>query len=508
MPTGNLPAEGKKLWEEVYQKAKKGSCKDAEDVEQCAAGSAWKAVKNAGWHKVGDQWKKSADTTEFSLTIRKATYDEKTNEMRWTADTSDTGEDSYGDNMTLELFSDFLSRIAVLEQPPEQFCSDFWKGGTPYLSISHYHDQNGQGVPGVVDAVYIDGNVLKAKGRFSDSDLGRACFRSVCESLHSSSDKPKVRISIAFLDYKHVHKSTGVVFERKTGDEHCKDCLREAIAQLMEGTAPEGKTYLKGHLIHFALTRVPVNKRTIMEVDKSMTTQIEDAESIVGEELAKKLAEQEKEIVGKSEALVIKAEDGKCPKCGKELVDGKCPECDEEEVEEGCAKKKKSDYEEQFAALNEKVDRLLSMLSIPEKSDHKLDSVFAQFRSDFDSVLLSDTTPEEKLSALQPSINAVGEKVVELVRAESKPVSIEKKQEDAITQLSEVVATLAQKMEFMSAQLENVSKPAATVVNAPTPIIPERRSINPASVAPSLLAKKSTSETPKLRALVDRSVGL
>ena len=40
-----------------------------------------------------------------------------------------------------------------------------------------------------------------------------------------------------------------------------------------------------------------------------MTTQNEDAESLVGEEEAKKLAEQEKELIGKSEALVIKAEE-------------------------------------------------------------------------------------------------------------------------------------------------------------------------------------------------------
>ncbi|HEY9246460.1 MAG TPA: ChaB family protein, partial [Candidatus Methanoperedens sp.] len=69
MPTGNLPESGKKLWEEVYNKAKSGSCKDNPDVEKCAAGSAWKAVKNAGWHKSGDSWVKSADLEEFSLTI-------------------------------------------------------------------------------------------------------------------------------------------------------------------------------------------------------------------------------------------------------------------------------------------------------------------------------------------------------------------------------------------------------------------------------------------------------
>jgi len=61
MPTGNLPESGKKLWESVYDTAKKGSCKDAKDPEACAAGSAWKAVKNAGWSKdAKGEWHKKA----------------------------------------------------------------------------------------------------------------------------------------------------------------------------------------------------------------------------------------------------------------------------------------------------------------------------------------------------------------------------------------------------------------------------------------------------------------
>ena len=53
MPTGNLPPEGKALFEKVYESAKKSStCKDSGDrMDECAARVAWTAVKNAGWKK-------------------------------------------------------------------------------------------------------------------------------------------------------------------------------------------------------------------------------------------------------------------------------------------------------------------------------------------------------------------------------------------------------------------------------------------------------------------------
>ena len=509
MPTGNLPASGKALWEEVYQKAKKGSCKDSPDTEKCAAGSAWKAVKNAGWHKGADgQWTKSADFTEFSLTIRTAHFDEATQEMRWRADTSDTETDSYDDNMTLGLFSDFLYRIETVEKPPEHFCSDYWSGGIPYLSISHYHDQNGKAVPGIVDAVYVDGNVLKAKGRYFDTPLGRACFKAVCESLHGTPDKP-VRVSIAFLDYKHEHKDSGVIFERKTLDDSCDECLKEALASILDGKESGGKRYLSGHLIHFAHTRVPVNKRTLMEVDRSMTTQKEDAESIIGEELAKELDEKEKALVGKSEVientnvLVIKTEEGKCPKCGKQMKDGKCPECSKEEVEEGCGDKKKKKAEYDFVQLESKVDKMLSILTAPEepKPVHILDEVLGQFKNDFDSVMLSDTTVDEKLRSLQDPINAVGNTVISVVKAESKPVTPEKIESDKLNQLTELVTSLAQRMELISTQLNNPQVRHESVVT--TSAVPQRRNI---SLPPELLAKKAESITPKLHDIIMKTV--
>ena len=298
MPTGNLPPEGKKLWEEVYEKAKKGSCKDSDDVEKCAAGSAWKAVKNAGWKKQGDKWVKGKSLAEFSLTIKKASLDPETGEMRWRADTSDTEIDHYGDRMSLALYNDFLERIEKGEHAPEDVTSEFWNGGMPYVSISHYPDLNGDGVPGEVTALYVDGNFLKAKGIFYDNPLGKRCWEAVKKDL-SEDDENKVRVSIAFLDYKHKHLSTGYEYEPLGEDPLCPECLKEFFTGEYGG-----KEYQRGYLVHLALTRVPANERTLMEVDRSMTTRKEDAESIVGE-LAEDLEEKALEI---NKALVIKAE--------------------------------------------------------------------------------------------------------------------------------------------------------------------------------------------------------
>src|SRR3990167_2151848 len=244
MPTGTLPASGKKLWEKVYDTALKGSCKDSADPKKCAAGSAWKAIKNAGWSKGKDgKWQKSAQIEEFSIHIERAAYDKATNEMRWRASGSDTDIDIRKDNMSLELFNDFLGRIETKILVPEEYRSDYWSGGMPYLSVSHYGDYDGKAVPGVIDSIYVDGNVLKGKGIFNDTELGRACFKAVCDDLYGSNkeSEDKVRISIGFLDYSHLHKATGNIFVRESLDEICSECLLDIIRGEYSG-----RKFLKG----------------------------------------------------------------------------------------------------------------------------------------------------------------------------------------------------------------------------------------------------------------------
>ena len=101
---------------------------------------------------------------EMSMYITKATM--KNDTMTWAAVNSDTDRDSYGERMSLELYKDFIANIKkgdVDKEFSKDVCSDFWCGGMPYLSVSHYPDLNGKAVPGEPLEVYIDGNQLKQK---------------------------------------------------------------------------------------------------------------------------------------------------------------------------------------------------------------------------------------------------------------------------------------------------------------------------------------------------------
>jgi cation transport regulator len=320
----NLPTVAQKLWLGAFNGAFAGTC-NKDDI--CARKIAWYAVKRKYKKGADGKWVAKFEgliEDAFELVITKASYDKKDGVMRFACTASDIQKDSRDERMSLPLFNDFITRAVAKEKPPVQFCSDYWSGGMPYASISHYSDLNGKGAAGILDSLYIDGQQLKGKGHLYDTPLGRAVWKSICESLYSGnvSEDRKVRISIAFIDWKHAHND--MVFERKSLSDSCPMCYNSI----------DNKVYLKGHLIHFAFTRVPVNKRTEITTDvevlRSMTTQKEDAASIVGEELASELDEESKAIV--QEALVVKAEETEliCPHCGAtaaEKVD-KCPECE------------------------------------------------------------------------------------------------------------------------------------------------------------------------------------
>ncbi len=189
MPPENLPAGAKKIFVAAEATARKSTCKDREDKDKCSAKIAWSAVKNK-YKKVGDKWTPKAEVASFSMAITKTSYDKRTNTRRWKAVASDINDDLYNDNMTLELYEDFLYRIEMKELPPESFRSDYWSGGMPYLSISHYSDLNGKGVPGPIDTVYVDGKELKSTGRFDDTPLGKKCFQAISKDLDTKSAIP------------------------------------------------------------------------------------------------------------------------------------------------------------------------------------------------------------------------------------------------------------------------------------------------------------------------------
>lgn len=248
MPVGTLPASGKKIFESVYNEALKG-CKGD---KSCAAKQAWGAVKANGYRKVDGKWMKKSDFIhEFSMHITKASLSGGV--MRWAATNSDTDPDLHKERMSVELYQNFIDHIDNDESVPEQFkadvCSEYWCGGMPYLSVSHYSDLNGQAVPGEPMELFIDGNRLKAKGVLFDSPLGHSVWKSLREDKYKSPDE-KIRISIGFLDMAHTHGHK--VWVRESLYSLCPECLQKV----------GGKVYIRGYLVHLALTRVPVNQRT------------------------------------------------------------------------------------------------------------------------------------------------------------------------------------------------------------------------------------------------------
>ena len=309
----NLPDSAQTMYRDVFNSAWEGTCKDSSNKDECAAKVAWGTV-HKNFHKDAEgKWVSNKSLiTDFSLTITKATYDKVTGERRWAGTLSDTAKDTYGEKMSLQLFQDFINHITNGDPIPDPFQTDYYKGGMPYVSLAHYPDLNGKAVLGDTTDLYIDGKQLKAKGTFNDTPLGRAAFNSVCKSLYDNTEKDKqpVRLSIGFLDMGHAHGDQE--FVRNSITDVCPMCLKGF----------GDKEYRSGYLIHEALTRVPVNPRTeiVAEVNKSMAdeikTRLDDATSIVGEELAEEVEKEASTMVGKSDVMVIKAEDVHCEDCG------------------------------------------------------------------------------------------------------------------------------------------------------------------------------------------------
>jgi hypothetical protein len=288
------------------------------------------------------------------------------------------------------------------------------------------------------------------------------------------------------------------------------------------------KEYMRGQLIHEAMTRVPVNTRTLMEVERAMTTRKEDAESIIGEELAEELEEQAK-LVGKSQALVIKAEDdmSDCAEgeseedCRKRLLAGKVTEAepgmeliptkadakkdepdDEEEEENGEeGKKKKKKKEEMKSEVSDPVSDVMkelseikSLLSAKPES-HPLDNVFAELKAQYDTQVASNASEEDFLHAMQEPFSALGEAIKSAV----KPVESEPIVENPLTQ---TVTMLSQQVNLILTKLDGLTSQPSVPQSAP--VIPPRRSIDSRLLKEkSQIVEKST--TPTLRSIINQT---
>lgn len=562
-----LPQDQQTKWRKVFNSAYEGTCKERKDRDECAAKIAWS--------QIDEKYKKNSALASFSMVITRASHNKQEGTFRWKAVASDTEEDFYHDNMSLELFEDFISRIEINELAPESYRSSFWQGGSPYVSVSHYPDLEGKAVPGFVEKVFVDGNQLRAYGQFFKNKLGLACYASVCKDLYEEpkSENP-IRISIAFLDYGHIHKGSGYEFERKSIDDICPECVLEQTQGKFTG-----KIFKKGQLVHLALTRVPANERTSVEVEKSMTTRKEDAESIIGEELANEI-EEEAKLVGKSQAMVIKSEEE-----AEEVVEQeeavKTSESEEGTLEieryidepipvtivEDYSKEKYKPFggatsmkaakdfveaqkeewrisdlwwafqgimdniqndetiEDKASAIAKAAQELKDMIGdksikmyavLTQKSDsesedrkpHELDTVFSQFKSDYDQVKSLEGTSQEKLQLLQESFNVFADAIrSNFETQESVPSAVpEKVDSNLVEQLSLAMSNalnpIASKLDLLLTQQQDMVKsPSAT---------PVRRSIPPTlsmqkDIQKSVVSQKPKSETPKLRALIEQN---
>jgi len=354
--------------------------------------------------------------------------------------------------------------------------------------VSHYPDFNGKGVPGPVDSVYIDGRVdagrgmLKAKGRFDDTPLGKACFQSISRDIEDKvPDNERIRISIAFLDWKHRHKSTGYEFERTEDDFLCPECLKEMVTGDYGG-----KEFLKGHLIHLALTRVPVNERTSMEVERSMTTRKEDAETIIGE-LAEDLEELESEkAVAKSATedtpeLVIKAEEEPIEEVVEKKKHYKEEEDEEEDDEEEKGKKKKKEMKADIdevpfeAKALDLLETIKAGLVVEEKPVHVLDTRMEAIKEAYDYALEMDN-PQE-------AVQYINEPFEELARAVQEGLVKEETVEEPVVEdvaVANALSDMAKNLAVLTAEVTALKSNPQQVV---APQIPERRSISPELLA-------------------------
>jgi hypothetical protein len=433
---------------------------------------------------------------EISLYITKSSMSD--GKMKWTAVNSDTSKDLYGERMTLDLYRSMIKKINANEPPPSAFksmvCSEYWCGGMPYLSIAHYPDADGKAVPGQPSDLFVDGEQLKAKGVLFENDLGKQVWKSLKLDENNPINDERIRISIAFLDLAHKHGENGKVFVRNSMTDVCPECVKKA----------GNKIYLDGYLVHLALTRKPVNPRTIMQPEDIMAkksqiqTRKEDAASIVGDELANEIEKSALET--KSDAL-IEMSDTPVVEESKKMdspdEDESAPEDEEEDKMEGKGKKDCSLTEGDIDVIKSLISESLSPLMefaktkkdvsgdeggntepVPEEDkkavakksvlDIATDELYNSVNS---AIQLQGVSIEHRLESINPALGNLGSAITALVResmGEVAPAPVSNDQAivlEAVSSLTNTVKELAQEL----AMLKEKSLVAQVPARVPAP---------------------------------------
>ncbi len=455
---------------------------------------------------------------EFPMLISKASL--YNGEMRWSAVNSDTDWDLYGERMTLELYKGMIAKIKSNVPPPEPFAdlvtSDYWKGGMPYLSIAHYSDGNGNAVPGEVRELFIDGNQLKAKGILYDTKLGLAVWKSLKQdeiNYKNDLDTERIRISIAFLDLAHKHGEDGAIFRRKSFTDVCPECQR-GVGE---------KIYLDGYLVHLALTRVPVNPRTIIQEDvmtkrAKPTTKFEDAASVLGDEsLATDVAKSGLEM--KSEVLV-------------EMSDTPAPEetpvTEPVQAEETLSVTKSqlaemvqalvadaltaksadadADEEDKKKAKKEKMAEKSDTVSEVPVTKSALDLAVDELYNVVNGVISKAGTSEDKLQEVQPALQNLGSAIIATVKSSTnEPVAQPLPQNDAVL---EAIQNLTSRVDIALTEVATIKAQIANPIAQNTNRVPVPRSIAPTVVKSDVPTNFQTENPNSVKSIVRRSVGL
>lgn len=426
---------------------------------------------------------KQSVVTEMSMTVTKASFDPKTQTMRFRMVGSDTGPEVFGsERMSLELFNDFCTRIETSSPVAEPFKSVLeeksgWSGGMPYVSVAHYKSGvNGANIPADIEKVYVDGEKLKAVAVCRDSVLGKAVYAALKDDLAGTSEyEDKIRVSIGFLDLKHSHGD--FMFERNALENTCPMC-ENGVGD---------KVYLKGQLVHMALTRKPKNPRTDTEVDmaKDIKTKQDDAESIVGKALTEEL-EVNKSTTEDVEILTVKAD---MPKDHTGKEDCTCKACADKKKE-----MMKSDVVEPVV---EPVVDVVEPEVIPPVEKSALDTAVDSLKTHIEQV--KSLPREDALVQLQPEFELVAKAVRELfpeptvVKTELSPELNTFLQEfkTILTDVSGKVATLSSEVAVLKSQVAVGGQPAKNEVPAPRNLQIERSIISP--LLPDLANQKPMS---------------
>lgn len=219
-----LSPEYQNYWFNAYK-----SAFDLKSNDWLAIKTAWKVVQSV-----------ASLPHDLPLYITKANLDAQ-GRMQFQATASDTKKDTYDERMSLELFSGFIE--------------DF--SGEEFVSLSHYPRLDSKrGELGLIEKIYIDGNFMKIKGYFHNSPLATAAYNAIRKDRRDNVPiEKRIRVSIGFYDRKHKH-GDNLIWEASDNGP-CAYCMM----------GMEEKIYLRGKLDHCALTRVPANRRTLIEVN-------------------------------------------------------------------------------------------------------------------------------------------------------------------------------------------------------------------------------------------------